>query len=113
MQSVLEVRCSSCKVSGTCPRRGSSPLTLSGGKKQVLCRIVGGYSRTPLDESAMSEESRERSAADGPCLTLAEVPVRDEASGLVSFEVTKIFHHPILHPREKTDVQVDIMLKTH
>lgn len=58
----------------------------------------------------LSEDSRRRSAKDGPCLTIADVPTRDEASGKIYFETTKVFHQPIRHPRETTDVRADIML---
>lgn len=105
--NVLQMQCSRCQVAQTCPRRGSSPLHL-GGRTPVFCRIVGGYGRTPLDDGAMSPETKERSLRDGPCLTIAEVPTKDEHSGHVYFEVTKVFHHPVLHPREKTDLNLNV-----
>ena len=74
--------------------------------------MIGGYSLTPVDKAVLSEESLKEMGEHGPCLTIAEVPVLDIDSGLVVFELTKIFHKPILHPREKTDYKPDSMLST-
>lgn len=104
--NVLQMHCTKCKVAPTCPRNGSSPLTLQSGK-QVLCRIVGGYGRTAIDESRMSNETRETARRDGPCLTVAEVPTIDEPSGKLHFEVVKVWAHPIKHARESTTVMLD------
>ena len=93
----LEMTCERCPVAPTCPRNGASPL-FSGGKR-FHCRIVGGFSRAPVDPSALSEESKARAAKDGPCLTIAEVPTADD--GLVSWEVTKVFSPPVLSDRDR------------
>ncbi len=80
----------------------------------MLCSIVGGYGRESLDDSVLSEESRIRAARDGRCLTLAEVPSVDVSSGLTYMEVVKIFHPPVLHPREKPGKSTDhLILKSH
>ncbi len=106
----LPMHCSRCKVSQTCPRRGSSPLLLGKGKRPLLCSIVGGYAHRPVDKSSLSKASLGRSEKDGPCLTLADVPTVDPDSGHVYFETTKIFHDPILHPRQTTKTRMDVGL---
>ena len=102
----LQMHCSKCKVADTCPRNGSSPTTTKGGKS-VLCRIVGGYGRTEIPESKMSEESRAIARENGPCITIAEVPTIDEPSGKLYFDVVKIWSQPIRHARESTSVMMD------
>lgn len=107
----LNMECGRCRVSSTCPRVGQSPLKVGG--KTLMCRIVGGYGRTPADPSILSEESAKRAEKDGPCLTLAEIPVIEE-DGTVMVVIERIFSQPILHEREKTDFQMDIMYpKSH
>lgn len=108
--NALMLHCSKCKVSGTCPRAGSSPLQPPAGtrEKPLFCRIVGGYAQEPVDRLILSEALAARSDKDGPCLTLAEVPTR-EPSGHVHFELVKVFHHPIVHPRSTTTHVLDSM----
>lgn len=80
----------------------------------MFCRIIGGYGREPVDPIVLSAESLERSRRDGPCLTIAEVPKRDEGSGYVVLDIVKVFHHPIKHERESTDFRADMMYpKSH
>lgn len=105
----LQVHCSKCKIAEHCPANGSSPLLLSGGKRALVCRIPGGYARKPPRDGIVSEESKKARDAHGPCLTIAEVPRLDVDSGHVYTEVVKIWHPPVLHPREKTDVSMDRM----
>lgn len=108
------VRCSTCKIATTCPRRGSSPLSLGKGKGALLCRVVGGYSRDPVSPGALSKESLGRSEKDGPCLTLVEVPTLDPDSGHAYHEVVKVFHHPIRHPRERSSTVLDaVLIRSH
>lgn len=95
----LQMECNKCRVASTCPRKGSSPLSLNSGKK-VFCQIINGYGRIPVDVEILSTESLKRSKVDGPCLTIAEVPTIDEHSGNLIMEITKIFSRPILHERE-------------
>lgn len=64
------------------------------------CHIVGNFGRAPVDPSILSADSLDLAAKNGPCLTLAEIPYLD-TSGIVLFETVKIFHHPVLHEREK------------
>ena len=97
--SALEMTCDRCSVATTCPKNGSSPLIVSGGKR-VHCRILGGFGRKPVDVSILSEESRKRMEADGPCLTLAEVPALED--GQVSWNLTKVFSPAVLSAREST-----------
>lgn len=104
----LKVRCDQCKIAPTCPRRGSSPK--AAGSKSLLCVVVGGYSRDPVSRDILSEESRAASDRDGPCLTLAEVPAVDPDSGHAYFETVKVFHHPIRHARETSNILPDAML---
>lgn len=96
---VLLTRCQDCKVAANCPKRGASPTVI--GKSTFLCRLMDGYGREAVDPDILSAESKARSEKDGPCVTIAEVPVPDEQT--VTYSVVKIFHHPILHPREKVD----------
>ena len=113
LPNVLQVACSSCKVASTCPANGSSPL-VRGGKPVALCHLVGGYGRTPVDKAILSAESLARAAKDGECLTVAEVPRYDDASGRVYYETVKIFAPPVLHSRETTGASVDsIIPKSH
>jgi hypothetical protein len=102
---ILEVECAKCRVSPTCPSRGSSPL-LHGGKRHV-CRVIGGYGRVPVDPGILSPESAARAAADGPCLTLAEVPALE--GDLVVTTVVKVFSPPVLSDRETTTIMMDRM----
>jgi hypothetical protein len=97
--SALEMTCDRCPVRPQCPKSGSSPLIVSGGKR-VHCRILGGFGRQPVDVSILSEESRRRMEADGPCLTLAEVPGFED--GQVSWTITKVFAPAVLNAREST-----------
>lgn len=103
--NILQMTCDRCRVAPNCPRRGSSPL--KDGRMTHLCRILGGYGRRPIDPEVLSPETSARVATDGPCMTLAEVPVRDEDSGFVQFRLTKIFSHPVLHEREKSTELLD------
>lgn len=96
----LDVTCDKCRVSEFCSKNGSSPVLTP--KKQVFkCRLVGGYGRVPIDMRIVSEQSKQLIEKNGPCLTIAEVPEYDEASGEVVYKVIKIFNPPILHEREK------------
>lgn len=103
------MECSKCRVASFCPKKGSSPLQL-GDNKRALCSLVGGYGRAPVDPSILSDESRAISAANGPCLTLAEVPELDEGSGEVIYSLVKIFSPPILHERETIPWQMDAII---
>jgi hypothetical protein len=96
----LEMTCERCAVAAKCPKKGASPAFTPGGKR-ALCRILGGYGRVPVDPGVLSPESLARSKKDGPCLTLAEVPVVED--GQVGWELTKIFSHPVIGAREKPD----------
>ncbi len=112
--AALEMTCKKCKISGTCPARGSSPLALEGGRKMAFCRILDGYSQHPMDDGGLSEESKKVRDRDGPCLSFAEVPRFDAPSGKVYEELVKVFHHPILHPRQTTTEIMDMMVpKSH
>jgi len=111
--NVLQLECTKCRVAVNCPERGASPLTLRSGKK-VLCSVIGGYGRVPVDKIKLSVESAERAEKDGPCITIAEVPVIDPDSGSLYRKVTKIFHQPILHERETTTFHQDMVYpKSH
>jgi hypothetical protein len=81
--------------------------------KRILCRIIGGYSKIPIDKSLLSKESIMKFDRDGPCLTIAEVPFLDE-SGIVVFKVEKVFSPPVLSEREKNPVitSSDVVVKS-
>lgn len=98
--NTVDVECSKCKLANQCPKRGASPVVYKN--KKIYCKILGGYGRLPLDEEVMSEASKEISRNNGRCLTLVIVPILDENSSTVGTELVKIFHQPVLHPREKT-----------
>lgn len=107
----LEKTCDHCLVSKTCPRRGSSPLTHK--TKKYICRIIGGYGKTPVDESILSEDSKKIAKLNGYCITLAEVPVI-QIDGAVGFELVKIFSQPIVSDRQKTNIPLDsLYAKNH
>ena len=108
----IEVECKKCPVSHVCPTNGSSP-TMSNGKP-VMCRVVGGFGRTPIDDEILSEESRRQSEMNGKCLTIAEVPYMDD-SGTVFAKVVKIFSQPILAEREKNPIftSSDLTARSH
>jgi hypothetical protein len=107
MAAILAMRCDKCLVKETCPRFGSSPLMILNHPH--LCQVIGGYGRIPIDQSILSEESKQSSAQNGPCLTIAEVPTYDEDSGKVRFVITKIFHKPFLNERERSDYPVHLI----
>lgn len=95
----LEMTCNLCKISETCPKKGSSPINVKG--TLIKCRILNGYCKTEINDSKLSVASKELKIKNGPCLSIAEVPMVIE-SGHIVYETTKIFHKPILHPRETT-----------
>ena len=64
--NALSMTCNRCKVASTCTCNGSSPFVLPS-KQQLLCRLIGGYGREPIDPSLLSEESKSMSECDGPC----------------------------------------------
>ena len=103
---VLEMFCSRCLVSKTCPKSGSSPMTHKN--KRNICRIIGGYGQKPVDESILSEENKKIAKQNGYCITLAEIPILQEDNN-VGFELTKIFSQPILSPRQKSNIPLDSM----
>jgi hypothetical protein len=103
----LEMKCNDCAISKYCPSRGISPIMLSN-KKTALCRLVGGYGKTPVDPDILSEESRMRMSENGSCLTIAEIPVVHESDYV--YTVIKIFHPAVLHEREKTNVVLDSII---
>lgn len=106
------MECSRCRVATTCPRKGSSPLTMSGGTK-MFCNVIGGYSKTPVDKSILSAESLVRYEKDGPCITIAEVPIRN-TDGNINTEVVIIFSKPVLHERETTNMNQNMIYpKSH
>jgi hypothetical protein len=107
--NVLSIPCSKCKISETCPRKGSSPLQRGGRAVPLFCRIVGGYATGPIDPERLSDEGKARAAKDGPCMSIAEVPTA-EPSGHIHFEMVKVFHHAIVHPRSTTTLHADAML---
>jgi len=107
--NVLTLHCSKCKISGTCPRQGSSPLRRGEKALPLFCRIIGGYATAPIDPERLSGEGKARAAKDGPCMSIAEVPTV-EPSGHIHFEMVRVFHHAIVHPRSTTTLQADAML---
>ena len=107
----LEVTCDKCKVSQTCPARGSSPLYVEG-KMKARCQLVGGHGKTPVQKEDLSPESLEKSLRDGPCLTIAQVPRLED--GYLVRETVKIFSHPVTHEREKVpDLMGNAVTKSH
>ncbi len=109
----LEVTCDKCAVSGTCSRRGSSPLYVNGVMK-ARCYLIGGYGRTAVDKSILSKESLERTMKEGECLTLAMIPSFDIDQNQIIYGLVKIFAPPVLHKRETTDLWQDRLIpKNH
>lgn len=91
-----------------------SPFLPSGSRKPVFCVIVGGYGRDPVDRDKLSDAARARSDRDGPCLTVAEVPVQDMATKHVYRETVTIYHHPVRHAREKAELVATMLYpKSH
>src|SRR3990172_8865833 len=107
MTLALEMACKNCKVSSYCPKSGSSPLLFKGST--IYCRIVGGYGRKSVDQRILSEKSKELFNKNGPCLTVAEVPTLDVDSGIIKFDVVKVFSPAIKHKRETVPFQMDMM----
>ena len=107
--SHLRVVCESCKVSNECSKKNSSPLKVNN--RVYYCYLLNGYGRVPLDESKLSEESKEKVRKFGPCLTIAQVPTVDE-SGRAEWVVEKVFSQPVLHGREKTSVILELHTKS-
>lgn len=107
--NTLEMTCQKCKVASTCPKYGASPLKTPKMRKPLFCHIQGVFGRVPIDPARLSEESKVRSAKDGPCATFAVVPVIDEASQMLVHENVVIFSPPNLHPRETVPWNVNLM----
>ena len=105
--NILQVKCDSCKVVQDCPKKGSSPLKI--GKTEMLCRVIGGYGRDAVNPEILSSASKEKMDAHGPCLTIVEVPVRSD-DGSVSYEIEKVFHHPIKHERETVPFNMEAVV---
>lgn len=101
MTKTLKMECSRCAVANTCPERGISPKILNN--VQLSCRIIGGYGKVPIDASVLSDESKALMEKNGPCLTVAEVPIGDDLN-LIEWKVIKIFSPPVSHERETTHV---------
>ncbi len=99
----LEMICDRCAVAKSCSKFGSSPLIYL--KKRYVCLIIGGYGKTPVDESILSETSLKLSKRSGPCLTLAYIPEVQEET--VNTVLTKIFSPPIISDHEKTNIPLD------
>jgi hypothetical protein len=107
----LEKTCDRCLVSKTCPKSGSSPMTHKN--KRYICRLIGGYGKSPVDESILSEESKKIAKLNGYCMTVAEIPII-QIDGNVGFELTKIFSQPIVSDRQKTSIPLDsVYAKNH
>lgn len=83
-----------------------------GSGTKMVCRIVGGYGRQPVDPAILSPESLERSKSDGPCLTIAEVP--SVVDGTFVIDVVKIFAPAVTHEREKVAFNAEMIYpRTH
>jgi hypothetical protein len=81
--------------------------------KRYICRLVGGYGQSPVDESILSEESKKIAKLNGYCMTIAEVPVI-QVDDNVGFEITKIFSQPIISEHQKTNIPLDSLnAKSH
>ena len=103
----LEMECTKCAISKFCPKRGSSPARLPNNTI-AKCRLIGGYSKRPVDPNILSEKSRILYDNNGKCMTIAEIPV--VVGGLVLREVVKIFSPPYTQDRETTQLNQEIML---
>ncbi len=104
----MDMRCDKCKVRNSCPRAGTSPLTVEHLRpKHYLCRIVGGYGRLAVSNNVLSEDSVKLSKIFGPSLTIAEIPTYIEGPDKVVYETVKIFARPILHAREQSTEPMD------
>ncbi len=77
--------------------------------KKLFCHIIGGYGRDPINRALLSPESLARSETDGPCLTIAVVPTRDEETGMIQEEIVKIFAPPVKHPRETVPFNINLI----
>jgi hypothetical protein len=111
LHMILEMVCDKCAVSTTCPKKGSSPISIS--TSVLKCKIIGGFGTTPMDRSSMSEESIKTSDRDGPCLTVAEVPRTNGSS--VEWDVVKIFAPPYVPDRDKKVIVTssDVTARSH
>ena len=97
----LDIICKSCKVSKYCPDFGTAPLKYQN--HLIPCQVVGGFGRTEIPSSKISSKSLPLYETNGKCVSFILVPWIDEVGNLQT-SLKKIFHPPILHPREKTDV---------
>ena len=82
-------------------------------KRKVFCVIVGGYGRSPVEEHILGPESKARWLKDGPCLTVAHVPIWDEHAQRTIFDVVKIFSQPVKHPRETVPFNINLIYPTN
>src|SRR5512135_795906 len=108
--SSLQMTCDKCKVASTCPKKGASPMQpRKGVSRPVFCYIIGNYGRDPVETRLLSPESLVRMQKDGPCLTLAQVPVWDDESNTLQTEIVTIFSPPIRHPRETVPWNINLI----
>lgn len=106
--------CDRCPISNFCPKNGQSPSFLKNGAR-VYCKIVGGFGRKSVDEQILSEDSKEKIKLSGSSLTIAYIPVLKTEDGMnFETELFKIFHPPVLSPREKIpNIIDDIYPRSH
>lgn len=99
--------CNRCKIASSCPKNGTSPTIFNN--KKLFCNLVGGYGRIPIEESKLSEQSKELVKIYGPCLTIAEIPIMDQELGIIRTEIIKIFHQAVKHERETVSFQAGML----
>lgn len=95
----LDVVCKSCKISAYCPEKGVAPLRYN--QHLIPCQLAGGYGKTEVEASKISAKSLPLYQQNGKCVSFALIPFIDELGNLQT-RLTKVFHPPIVHPREKT-----------
>ena len=103
--------CHKCKIANYCDQKGSSPLVLSN-KKELLCQIVGGYGRVDIDPKRLSDTSKKKFNEGNRCVSIVEVPKITD--GFVHRKTISVFHPPVKHPREVSNVMLDkIYVRNH
>lgn len=97
----LDLICKSCKIANYCPDRGVSPLKFN--QHLIPCQVVGGFGRVEIPRSKISQKSLPLYEKHGKCVSFVLIPMVDEVGNLQT-ELKKVFHPPVLHPREKSEI---------
>ena len=106
----MDVECNRCLISSYCPEKGTTPIRFN--QHLIPCQLVGGYGKEPVERNRVSSKNLPLYDAHGPSVSIALVPYVDECKNLAT-KTVKVFHPPVKHARETTDVNFRDTLMTH